>query len=132
VKTRCPHCRRPIDSETPVVAAEGIAADIAGRYGWKLSELQGRSRTQDACTLRKLIAAVLRSRGFSYPVIGRALNRHHTTILDGQQRVQRAIEAGFGGALPTVSWNADSTTLNPLQPTSNRKRGGHYRLPGKE
>lgn len=113
MKARCPHCKRPIEAGLRVVAAENIAAEIAARYGWKLSELQARDRTQDACTLRKLIAAVLRSKGFSYPVIGRVLNRHHTTILDGQQRVQRAIDAGFADALPRVPWNADSAALNP-------------------
>jgi Bacterial dnaA protein helix-turn-helix len=112
---------RPVDAGTPVIAAEDIAADIAARYGWKLSELQGRSRTQEACTLRKLIAAVLRSKGFSYPAIGRALNRHHTTILSGQQQVQRAINAGFGDALPTVPWNADSAVLNADRESPKRE-----------
>jgi hypothetical protein len=117
VKTgeRCPHCGAP--NITKVLSAQEIAEHIAGRYGYDLSELRAQNRSQAACTMRKLIAGVLRSAGFSYPVIGRVLHRHHTTILSGQQSVQRAIAAGFGEALPRVPWNADAAALNPLQTT---------------
>lgn len=113
---RCPYCADP--NTTKVLSAQEIAEHIAGRYGYELSELQAaQSRSQAACTMRKLIAGVLRSAGFSYPVIGRVLHRHHTTILSGQQSVQRAIAAGFGEALPRIPWNADHAALTPLQTT---------------
>jgi chromosomal replication initiation ATPase DnaA len=88
-----------------------IADRIARRYGCDLSELRSPNRRKDLVTLRKLIVAVLRGAGFSYPVIGRALDRDHSTLIQNQRKIEEAEKAGFGTAVPGMPWNADHPWL---------------------
>lgn len=96
----CPGCGGSAE-----MVARDIAERIAKRYGYDLWELQSPSRARDRVTVRRMISCVLRRDGFSLPVIATALNRDHTTILFGLQRVDAAIDAGVGDALPKMPFH---------------------------
>ena len=64
---------------------EKIMADIgliALRHGLTRHDLIGPRRIAKIMNARKECYVLLRSRGMSYPQIGRIFNRHHTTIID--------------------------------------------------
>jgi chromosomal replication initiation ATPase DnaA len=66
---------------------EGEAREVARRYGLPVSQLLGPSSTPHARSgtapaARRELYAVLRSRGWSYPQIGRFCGgRDHTTVI---------------------------------------------------
>lgn len=45
------------------------------------ADITGRSRRQDVSDARHIAAHLIRQAGYSLPAIGRALGRHHTTVL---------------------------------------------------
>ncbi len=49
--------------------------------GIDVRELRSERRQQYLVVLRRVIASQARQQGYSYTVIGRALNRDHTTIM---------------------------------------------------
>lgn len=57
--------------------------ELATHYGFTAEEICGKRRDRKLATVRSRIMAELRKQGFSYPHIGRLLNRHHTTIMRG-------------------------------------------------
>ena len=54
---------------------------IEREYGWKLADMQGRSRMRPVVRARWALIAALRERGWSLMRIGAFLNRDHTTVL---------------------------------------------------
>lgn len=50
-------------------------------FGYTYQELTGPVRSKMIVSARREFARVARERGYSLPEIGRALRRHHTTIL---------------------------------------------------
>lgn len=52
-------------------------------YGVRKSDILGTSRSRELVQARREIWKHLREQGWSYPRIGRAFNRDHTTILHG-------------------------------------------------
>jgi Bacterial dnaA protein helix-turn-helix len=50
-------------------------------FGVKPSQLLSSDRSQKMVAFRARVATELRAFGFSLPEIGRALNRHHTSVL---------------------------------------------------
>jgi chromosomal replication initiation ATPase DnaA len=79
--------------------ARRAARSIARRYGYELRHVREPNRQPDRVAVRTLIACVLRSQGYSLPLIGRVLCRHYTTVLHSLQRVERAQAAGVDSAL---------------------------------
>ena len=55
---------------------------IARQHGLTSHDLIGKRRIAKIVTARKECYVLLRSRGMTYPQIGRIFNRHHTTIID--------------------------------------------------
>lgn len=53
----------------------------ANKYGFTLSQLRGPSRERGRLSARRSIARLARGEGFSFPQIGRALNRDHSTVM---------------------------------------------------
>jgi chromosomal replication initiation ATPase DnaA len=45
-------------------------------------QLKSRWKTQDLAQARKLFSLLARKQNYSYPAIGRMLNRHHTSIMN--------------------------------------------------
>jgi hypothetical protein len=62
----------PQDRLEDVLSPEAIAM---------LPFLRGASRHASTVDMRRTIAQMLRAKNWSYPAIGRVLNRHHTTIM---------------------------------------------------
>ena len=50
----------------------------------------GRSRVAEVCAARHVVAAVLRRAGWSYPLIGKALRRDHSTIIHAVRKVDES------------------------------------------
>ncbi|WP_311271059.1 helix-turn-helix domain-containing protein [Sphingobium sp. WCS2017Hpa-17] len=62
------------------------AAEISG---YPVSILRGPARDRPICMVRWAIMAALRARGLSLATIGRLLNRHHTSVISGLERIER-------------------------------------------
>lgn len=58
-----------------------VVAEIGRKYNLKPEQIRGSWQYPDLMAARREIAARLREEGFSYPKIGNALARHHTTII---------------------------------------------------
>lgn len=57
---------------------------VADHYGIYLADLVGRRTDPASCRPRFVAYLICRDvLGLSYPVIGRAFGRHHTTVIDG-------------------------------------------------
>ena len=51
-------------------------------HGVLIEELVGRSHSRRLVEVRRAFAKTARECGYSFPTIGRALNRHHTTVMN--------------------------------------------------
>ena len=60
-----------------------IAAAISAKTGTGVSAIYGTSVAKPAVAARHLVMYLARKEGLSYPIIGRAMNRDHTTVRDG-------------------------------------------------
>lgn len=61
--------------------AIALIEQIAKQHGFTADQIRGRRRYAKIVEARHAIACALRARGLSLPLIGRLLQRHHTTIL---------------------------------------------------
>lgn len=57
--------------------------------GIPVSDLRGPSRVRDICLIRWAAMAAMRSKGMTYPAIGRAMHRDHTTVINGVRQAGR-------------------------------------------
>lgn len=57
-----------------------LVAAMCKRLGYRVSEVRGASRERRFAMVRAEIVESLRLCGFSFPVIGRAINRDHATV----------------------------------------------------
>lgn len=60
-----------------------ILADVARRYNVAVEAIRGPSRAASISRVRRLAYRELRAAGYSYPEIGRAVGRDHTTVMYG-------------------------------------------------
>jgi chromosomal replication initiation ATPase DnaA len=75
---------------TPLeMSARDVLQRVSVRYGVSVDALRSRSRMQLIAEARKMAYTVLRAQGRSYPEIGRALGRDHTTVIAGVRRTMR-------------------------------------------
>lgn len=69
-----------------------IVGVVAKRFGFEADDLVGRSRTGGLVRARHLAMAVARSTlGRSYPELGRAFGRDHTSVVTAVQGVARRV-----------------------------------------
>jgi chromosomal replication initiation ATPase DnaA len=75
----------------------GVPADLAAlvvlaanRLDVRVRAFRGALRPPRFVTERRRVAVAARAHGFSYPVIGRALNRDHSTIVHHVRRAWSA------------------------------------------
>lgn len=71
----------------------GVPADLAAlvvlaanRLGIRVRELRAERRCWPHVLARREVAVRARAQGFSYPLIGRALNRDHSTVINAVRR----------------------------------------------
>lgn len=63
-----------------------IIEQVSHATGFSVAEIVGRRRFTDVCLARDLAAYEAVKAGFSMPMVGRCLNRDHSTILDAVRR----------------------------------------------
>lgn len=63
------------------ISPEVVLLQVADRFGIAPEVLAGRSKQKDIVRARMLAMAECRRHGFSYPAIGRAFDRNHTTVM---------------------------------------------------
>lgn len=78
------NARVPADLAAMVVMA-------ANRLQVAVRDLRGPSQLREYMVERRRVISDARGRGYSYPVIGRALNRDHSSIIKAEQRQGRAL-----------------------------------------
>jgi|GEM_PF-4536780 len=66
--------------------ANTMAIRACQMYGIGLQDLRGPSRLTELCEARYALIVALREVGLSYPVIGRCINRNHSTMMHGHNR----------------------------------------------
>ena len=71
------------------VTVREIARQIAVETGIEPAVIFGRSRKANDCRVRDLVCYIARRHGMSYPRIGMALGRDHTTIISAVRNEQR-------------------------------------------
>ena len=71
------------------VTIQNIAREVADLTGIPLDDIMGRCRKGEVCRARELVCYVAYSRGFSYPRIGMALGRDHTTIMQAVRNMRQ-------------------------------------------
>ena len=69
-----------------------IVEEVAAQTGVPIRDILGRCRRADEA--RQLVMFVARRTGLSYPKIGHAMNRDHTTIIAGvkREKARRAVQ----------------------------------------
>lgn len=71
-----------------------IAERVADKHGVTVADLKGRGLSPEIVTARfEFMTAARRETDKSLAVIGRFLDRHHTTILSGLKAYQRRLAA---------------------------------------
>lgn len=65
-----------------------LLSAVASATGIPASEILGRSHRWPVADARHVLAYALRERGWSYPRIGAALGRDHTTIMHAVDKVR--------------------------------------------
>lgn len=63
-------------------AANDLVASVAKDFGVLAPELRGRGNMKNYVDARSVVAVLLRARGWSYPQIGRLLDRDHSTVIN--------------------------------------------------
>jgi hypothetical protein len=71
-----------------------LVVEGARKFNVSVKWLRSESRMEELIACRHWIATEARRRGFSYPQIGRALNRDHTTIMHTVKSSPRSTEPG--------------------------------------
>lgn len=69
--------------------AAHIVAHVAAHYGIKAADILGERRSKRISEARHVTSWLLRESGRTYPEIGRALNRDHTSAMYGVKRIER-------------------------------------------
>ena len=102
--TRSPRIRRLVREITEEVAVclvrktgiaersanlpERVIAAVCQRYGLTEKQLRGTDRARSISGPRMVAMWIMRASGMSYPAIGMALDRNHSTIISGVRTVE--------------------------------------------
>ncbi len=92
----------PAEIRTP----EHTLAQACMEAGISVADCRGRDRAREVSRRRQHVMAIMRGWGKSFPQIGRAMNRHHASIINGIAAHERrlaaakraAVLSGRGGA----------------------------------
>jgi len=72
-----------------------LIADLAAVHGFSRDQVLDHLRTPDLARARQGVYAALRLRGWSFHRIGRAMNRHHSTVMYGYRQHRRRESEAF-------------------------------------
>ena len=73
---------------------EELIKILSEACGYSYDQIIGLSRTTDLSTARQVIWKVLKDRNYSYPEIGKAFGRGHSSILHGVARINDLVSIG--------------------------------------
>jgi chromosomal replication initiation ATPase DnaA len=76
--------------------ADTLLPGLCERLGVTVDEMLSRGRTKQLAHARAIVCWALRQKGFSFPEIGRALGRDHTSVIPAVRKIERAAEANVG------------------------------------
>lgn len=76
---------------------------VARQYNVPPTALTSRAQTARLVWPRSVLAWTLREQGLSYPAIGRALHRDHSTAMAAVRRVQAEVDAGSPAGLGVLA-----------------------------
>lgn len=68
------------------IALASLTVGLCRSNGYDLETIRRDGRMHDLVRIRDIIAKQAREQGFSFPQIGRALNRDHTSIIKAVRR----------------------------------------------
>lgn len=80
---------RRLANPDPVVQSSVLTELVANFMDVDVADMMGRSQRKSVATARHVLAWALRQQGKSYPEIGAALGRDHTTILSALRSIER-------------------------------------------
>jgi chromosomal replication initiation ATPase DnaA len=69
-----------------------LITEVAKRHGVTVSEIKGKGRMSNLVIPRDEFVYECRLAGKSFPMIGKFLNRHHTTIIASERRYLKRLE----------------------------------------
>lgn len=72
-----------IDSLEAVKEAQAFCEAAAIRYGIDVTRIRGHERAGKPFQARRSVMREMADAGWSYAAIGRAINRHHATVMHG-------------------------------------------------
>ena len=72
--------------------AKELIKAAAAFWGLKEEDLIGKSKKIEICWPRFVVSHILRQKGFSYPAIGKVLNRDHGTIINAVKQYNALTE----------------------------------------
>lgn len=98
LSARLPKYREPRPAKSHAVLLRAAAEE-----GILLTDLVGTSHRRECVAARRRAAIELREMGYSFPRIGRLLNRHHTSIFSLIGGAQAAPKPAFDPDAPDLS-----------------------------
>lgn len=90
---RCERCQREFKINPPP-NGEWLFTRLAERLLLPLDEVKCGSRRRHIVMRLQAIALHMRDMGLSYPEIGRAIGRNHTTVLHGVRKARQLLKSG--------------------------------------
>ena len=79
----CPRMSIPRFADPPAEVLRRAINRAAEHHGVTAAEIKGRSRLGSVVAARQDVFLLLREAGWSFPRIGRAMSRDHTTVMHG-------------------------------------------------
>jgi chromosomal replication initiator protein len=94
IQTRiCEGCGRPVMERREVTAADRVIEVVCQFYGVEKAALLGSDRTQHVAMVRHIAMYLARLySGLSYPALGSAFQRDHSSIIHGVRMIERRIK----------------------------------------
>jgi chromosomal replication initiation ATPase DnaA len=84
--------RRHFSPEPKISTGAKVIGRVSRVTGVNPADIIGPSKTQRTFRARQFVSAILRKEhGWSYPRIGRLLNRHHSTIIECVRAYERSV-----------------------------------------
>ena len=84
----CPRMSIPRFADSPADVLRRAINRAAEHHGVTVAEIKGRSRLGPAAAARQDVFLALREAGWSFPRIGRAMGRDHSTVMHGVARAR--------------------------------------------